>query len=198
MDQVVTAQNLFVRTEPGTFGKKCGLMPRGFEIKTIGVTPSGWYRIKITSELKARYSKAKGYSYNDCINDESIFTSGKYLAQKAPVIADIIQSAVEENNKVEENKPVIAETDDTFKDDNLTSEVKVLRKAIILSPGAVLRQGMPSGYTMAPKTGEVLFPNEEVQYVEKLYNSSKSKHPWYQIVHPHKGWVYGQLVKEVN
>ncbi len=60
---------------------------------------------------------------------------------------------------------------------------------------AKVREDRPHGYTMAPATGQVIGPaGQEVIIAETIWNSSNSKHPWYRLSSPVKGWVYGKYV----
>lgn len=59
-----------------------------------------------------------------------------------------------------------------------------------------VREDRPQGFTLANPTGVVLGPpGTEVTIAEEIWHSKNAEYPWYRIISPTQGWIYGKYVE---
>lgn len=184
--QEVTASNLFFRSGPGTDYKECGVLPRGTRIMTTG-KKGVW--VALHEEERTLHENNPHF---DCTEHEGkVYTHSGHLIDQGPLTST---NTIPHENSNEEAVVVSAMPEGT--DKSALEENKKI-KALALN-WLNIREDRPHGYDMAPKTGQILGPNEKVIIVQEIWNSSNSKHPWYKIISPHQGWVYGKEIKKTS
>lgn len=187
----VTATSLNFRDGPGTQFNDCGNLPNKTEV-IVKAVQGDWLEL-VEDEMLAYYYEAN----NNCGNGVK-FAHKNYLADRGPLYdgPDIVVVApVVTPTATPTPSPVVVVTPTP----DVSDQVQDQRKMGRAKGWAKVREDRPSGYTMAPATGQVIGPaGQELIIAEIVWNSSNSTHPWYRIDSPVKGWVYGQYVELVS
>lgn len=190
----VTATSLNFRDGPGTQFNDCGNLPNKTEV-IVKAVQGDWLEL-VEDESLAYYYEAN----NKCSNGVK-FAHKNFLADKGPLYdetGDPDQDDVGADTAIiptPSPSPVVVVTPTP----DVSDQVQDQRKMGRAKGWAKVREDRPSGYTMAPATGQVIGPaGQELIIAEIVWNSSNSTHPWYRIDSPVKGWVYGQYVELVS
>ncbi len=180
----VTATTLNFRDGPSTRFNDCGNLPKNTEV-IVKAVQGDWLEI-VEDEVLAYY-----YEEGNKCEGETRFAHKNYLIDKGPLFDD---PEVVEADPTPAAAVVVTPTPAPREEPSqpAQNETRIQGRAL---GWAKVREDRPSGYTMAPSTGQVIGPaGQELIISEVVWNSSNSTHPWYKIESPVKGWVYGQYV----
>lgn len=184
----VKASSLNFRDGPGTNFNDCGNLPNKTEV-IVQAVQGDWIELVEDESLAYYYDPA-----NKCGAGVK-FAHKNYLADKGPLYDDpevIVITPTPIPTPVVDIQP-------PAEPDQAQDQVQDQRKMAKALGWAKVREDRPSGYTMAPATGQVIGPaGQELIVAEIVWNSSNSTHPWYRIDSPVKGWVYGKYVELVS
>lgn len=173
----VTASTLNFRDGPGRSHNDCGGLPKNTEV-IVKAIDGDWIEL-LEDEMLAYYFE----DGHKCGNTEK-YAHKDYLVDLGPLY--------------DEEPAVVVVAPTPTPSPTPTPEVPVITEQRTMGKAngwAKVREDRPHGYTMAPATGQVIGPaGQEVIIAETIWNSSNSKHPWYRLSSPVKGWVYGKYV----
>lgn len=205
----VTASVLNYRDAPSTTANDCGDLPERTEV--IGVAKvGGWIELQNDEVLSSyeEYGHRCGelrYAHEDYLRDlgplndrpiEDPVVEPVPTPVDEPVeepIEEPVQEPIEEPTPVVVPVPVVTPAPTPAP---VVTPAPSNRKIGRVTDWINVREDRPRGYTMAPPTGDTVGPaGAEVIIEETVWNSSNSRYPWYRIVSPVRGWIYGQFVE---
>lgn len=179
----VTASTLNFRDGPSTSYNDCGDLPRNSEV--IVKAQQGDWMVLVSDEMLASY-----HSSNNRCSSGDRFAHKSFLIDKGPLYDN---PPVDEEEQEPQPDVVATPTPALDEEQDQQPVQRIVGRA---TDWINVREDRPHGYTMAPPTGDVVGPaGVEVIIEETIWNSSRSKYPWYRITSPVHGWVYGQFIE---
>src|SRR5690606_13727263 len=183
----VTASILNFRDGPSTSYNDCGDLPKNSEV--IVKAQQGDWMVLVNDEMLASYNAAD----SKCASGDR-YAHKSFLADKGPLYDDPV---IDEPTPTDEEQPIpvivvtptptpapVATPAPTPTPTPVVNEEPQHVQRIVgrVKDWVNVREGRPHGYTMAPPTGDVVGPaGAEIIIEETVWNSSRSKYPWYRI-----------------